>query len=324
MLHDQFGRQFSYLRLSITDVCNFRCNYCLPDGYQCESDRNFLRLDEIGRIATAFGQSGTRKIRITGGEPSLRRDLPAIIARCKQAAGIEKVAMTSNGFRLQEQVSDWHAAGLDALNISVDSLDPALFKLITGHDKLRAILAGIDKALGLGITQLKVNTVLMKALNAHQLQSYLDWVKDTPLSLRFIELMQTGDNQSFFDQHHVAGESIKQTLLQSGWTQRLPGRDAGPAQEFTHPEYAGSIGLIMPYAKDFCASCNRLRISAKGKLHLCLFGEQGYDLRQLLQSDQQQTELCHYLQTQLAEKKASHFLHQGNSGSTRHLAMLGG
>lgn len=324
MLQDSYGRQFKYLRLSITDVCNFRCNYCLPDGYQCDSDRDFLRLDEIGRIAQAFGQSGTRKIRITGGEPSLRKDLSAIIQTCKQAEGIEKVAMTSNGYKLPEQIADWKNAGLDALNISVDSLDPALFKLITGHDRLRTVLQGIDKALALGVQQVKVNTVLMKQLNAHQLQSYLDWVKDTPISLRFIELMQTGDNLEFFNRHHVAGESIKQTLLQSGWTQALQGSDAGPAQEFTHPDYAGRIGLIMPYAKDFCASCNRLRISAKGKLHLCLFGEQGYDLRHLLQTDEQLPLLTDYLQNQLADKKASHFLHQGEIGHTRHLAMLGG
>lgn len=324
MLHDLFGRQFRYLRLSITDVCNFRCNYCLPDGYQCESDRDFLRLDEIKRIAHVFGQNGTQKIRITGGEPSLRSDLAEIIATCKQAEGIDKVALTSNGFKLFDHIEHWKQAGLDALNISIDSLDPALFKLITGHDRLRAILKGVDKALSLGLNTVKINTVLMKELNAHQLQSYLDWVKDTPISLRFIELMQTGDNQSFFDKHHVAGSAIEQTLLQSGWTPAISSHDAGPAKEFSHPDYAGRIGLIMPYSKDFCATCNRLRISAKGKLHLCLFGEQGHDLRHLLQSDEQHHALADYVQHQLAQKEASHHLHQGISGSTRHLAMLGG
>ena len=324
MLQDQFGREFHYLRLSITDVCNFRCNYCLPDGYEGRPDEAFMSLDEIRRLASAFAATGTSKIRITGGEPSVRKDLPDIIRTLKAIPGIQKVAMTSNGYRLPEFIDTWAEAGLDALNISIDSLDPAVFQTITGHSKLHEILAGLDRAIELGIPSIKVNAVMLKGFNDNQLGRFLDWLRNKPITLRFIELMQTGDNAEFFAQRHVAGEDIRKTLLAQGWTQTLREKDAGPAQEFYHSDFAGRVGLIMPYSKDFCATCNRLRVSSIGKLHLCLFSENGLDLRHLLRSDDQQDELLHFLRSQLADKKVSHFLQDGFSGGTRHLAMLGG
>ncbi|WP_206484888.1 GTP 3',8-cyclase MoaA [Thalassotalea sp. G2M2-11] len=322
MLTDNFGRKFYYLRLSITDVCNFRCNYCLPDGYQCDNDRNFLSLPEITRITKAFAQMGTEKIRITGGEPSLRKDLPEIIARCKQTPNIKKVAITTNGYKLPEHIDNWLDAGIDAINVSIDSLDPRQFHAITGHDKLTHILKGVDMALASGI-QVKVNTVLMREYNGYDIQSYLDWLKDTPVTLRFIELMQTGDNQEFFDAQHIQGSRIKQNLMLDGWLPVIKERASGPAQEFYHPDYQGKIGLIMPYSKDFCSTCNRLRISALGKLHLCLFTEQGLDLKSYLQHDDVEP-LKARIAAMMQDKKATHFLQENLTGATKNLAMLGG
>lgn len=323
MLTDTFGRRFYYLRLSITDVCNFRCNYCLPDGYQCDHDRNFLSLDEIKRIAAGFAGLGTEKIRITGGEPSLRKDLPEIIHACKNTQGIKQVAITTNGYKLNSQISDWLDAGLDALNVSIDSLDARQFHTITGHNKLDEILAGIDKARSLGFENIKINSVLLKGFNGNALQSFLDFIKTTPITLRFIELMQTGDNATFFEEQHVRGSDIKSQLLSSGWLPLLRDKTSGPAQEFYHPSYAGKIGLIMPYSKDFCASCNRLRVSALGKLHLCLFTEQGLSIRHHLHCDDPR-ELQQAIVALLSDKKASHFLQDKLTGATRNLAMLGG
>ncbi len=322
MLTDNFGRKFYYLRLSITDVCNFRCNYCLPDGYQCDNDRNFLALPEIARIAKAFGEMGTEKIRITGGEPSLRKDLPEIIASCKQTPNIKKVAITSNGYKLPEHIHSWLDAGIDAINVSIDSLDPRQFHAITGHDKLAHILKGVDIALA-NNTKVKVNTVLMREYNGYDIQRYLDWLKDTPVTLRFIELMQTGDNQEFFNAQHVQGSRIKQNLILDGWLPVIKDKASGPAQEFYHPDYQGRIGLIMPYSKDFCASCNRLRVSALGKLHLCLFTEQGLELRDYLQQDDVEPLKAH-IAAMMTDKKATHFLHENLTGATKNLAMLGG
>lgn len=323
MLQDNFGRRFHYLRLSITEICNFRCNYCLPDGNDCDSERNFLTLREIETLVTAFARLGTSKVRITGGEPALRKDLSEIIQLCKQTSGIKHVALTTNGFNLKQQINYFHQAGLDALNVSADSLDPKLFHAITGKDKLQDILDGIDQALALGIPKVKVNSVLLRQYNSHDMQTYFDWLKTTPVTLRFIELMQTGNNQAFFDANHVSGQTIKQQLLAEGWERIIPDKLAGPAQEFFHPEYAGKIGLIMPYSKDFCHSCNRLRVSSYGKLHLCLFADQGLDIRTgLAEGDVDGT--CERIRELMGNKTLSHELQQGFTGDTRHLAMLGG
>ncbi|WP_371188680.1 GTP 3',8-cyclase MoaA [Thalassotalea maritima] len=323
MLQDLFGRRFYYLRLSITDVCNFRCDYCLPDGYQCDHDRQFLTLPEISRIVRGFAQLGTEKIRITGGEPALRKDLPNIIEQCKQTPGIRTVAMTSNGFNMDSQLDNWLEAGLDALNVSIDSFDPRQFQAITGKDKLDSILSAIDNALSKGFKNIKINTVLMREYNANDLAQFFHYVKDKPISLRFIELMQTGDNKAFYEAQHVSGQHIKNQLLANGWIEAIRDKTAGPAQVYQHSDYQGSIGLIMPYAKDFCSTCNRLRVSSLGKLHLCLFSEQGLDIRQYLQDDNSQP-LQQHLQQLLQDKKVSHYLHEGLTGATKHLSMLGG
>lgn len=322
MLEDTYGRRFHYLRLSITDVCNFRCSYCLPDGYQCDSDRDFLSLNEIKTIAQAFAALGTSKIRLTGGEPSLRKDLPQIIEACASTPGIEDVVITTNGYRFPDIIHDWHSAGISGINVSIDSLNPNVFSAVTGVDKLKAVLAGIDRAASLDIP-IKINSVLMKGVNDNSLNQFLTWLKDTPVTLRFIELMETGLSHQFFKQHHLAGAPIKQRLLAEGWTRVVRGKSAGPAQEFQHPDYAGRIGLIMPYSKDFCQSCNRLRISATGKLHLCLFAEEGLSLREEIKAGDQQ-KLQAKIAALLSTKDISHWLHEGKTGATKHLAMLGG
>ena len=323
MLTDNFGRRFYYLRLSITDVCNFKCTYCLPNGYQCDQPRDFMSVAEIKRLISAFAGLGTEKVRITGGEPALRKDLPEIIAICKQTSGIKNVAITSNGFKLPQHLPQWLDAGIDAINISIDSLDPQQFLAITGHNKLESILTGIDMALADGRPSVKVNTVLMRDYSARDMQSYLAWLKDTPVTLRFIELMQTGENQAFFNAQHVQGSRIKQNLILDGWLPVVQSKSAGPAQEFYHPDYQGRIGLIMPYSNDFCNSCNRLRVSATAKLHLCLFGDNGLSLREQMQCDDI-APLQAKIRALLTDKKASHFLHDKLTGATKNLAMLGG
>jgi len=323
MLQDTYGRTFRYLRLSITDVCNFSCDYCLPDGYQRCHTEKFLTLDEINCLAQSFADLGVEKIRITGGEPSLRKDLPQIIAACKRTPGIKTVALTTNGYKLSEQLPIWIANGLDNVNISIDSFDPRGFNLITGHDKLQVILDGIENALSTGFTNIKINTVLMRDHSAGQLQQYFDYIKHRPVSLRFIELMQTGDNQDFYQQQHVSGQHIKNQLFANGWQQVIQDKAAGPAQVFAHPDHLGTIGLIMPYAKDFCSTCNRLRVSSVGKLHLCLFAEQGLSLKHYLK-DNDKDGLKRYIVNQLSDKEATHYLTEGFTGSTKHLSMLGG
>ncbi|MBV7387810.1 GTP 3',8-cyclase MoaA [Pasteurellaceae bacterium TAE3-ERU1] len=324
-LVDRYARQYHYLRLSITDVCNFKCNYCLPDGYKPSASRTpFLRVDEIRRVINAFAELGTRKVRLTGGEPTLRKDFTAIIDTVRQNAAIDTIALTTNGYRMAKSVHEWREAGLDAINVSVDSLDPKLFHQITGENLFHQVMAGIERALEVGYSQIKVNSVLMKGLNERDFNAFLRWVKDKPIQMRFIELMQTGEMDHFFSQYHLSGAVLMQKLQQNGWQLQQRALTDGPAKVFTHPDYVGSIGLIMPYAKNFCADCNRLRVSAKGQLHLCLFGEEGIDLRDLLQADSQQAQLKLRLQQALGSKREHHYLHQGDSGVRAHLASIGG
>ncbi|WP_279026816.1 GTP 3',8-cyclase MoaA [Gibbsiella quercinecans] len=324
-LTDAFARKFYYLRLSITDVCNFRCTYCLPGGYQPNgSPKTFLSLDEIRRVSRAFAELGTEKVRLTGGEPSLRRDFTEIIAAVRENPMVRQLAVTTNGYRLARDVQRWRDAGLTAINVSVDSLDARQFHAITGQDRFQQVMAGIDAAFAAGYRKVKVNAVLMRDVNHHQLDAFLRWIKDRPIQLRFIELMETGEGGQLFRKHHVSGDVIRRQLAREGWRHLPRERSDGPALVFSHPDYQGEVGLIMPYAKDFCASCNRLRVSAIGNLHLCLFGEQGIPLRDLLAADNQLEQLKLRIQGGLLNKKQTHFLHQGNSGITQNLSFIGG
>ncbi|WNO11529.1 GTP 3',8-cyclase MoaA [Teredinibacter sp. KSP-S5-2] len=321
MLQDNYGRQFRYLRLSVTEACNYRCNYCLPDGYQQEGRPSFLSLTEIRKIASAFAQAGIDKIRITGGEPSIRKDLPQIIEAVKATPGIKTVALTTNGHRMEKYLDDWVAAGLDRLNVSIDSFDPRMFNSITGHDALESILRALDKACATSIGTIKVNTVLMRQYNLREFEDFLSWIKDRPITLRMIELMETGDNKQFFHDNHVAANELESSLISRGWQRQIRAKSAGPAKEYFHPDFDGRIGFIAPYSKDFCSSCNRLRVSSLGKLHLCLFGEEGYELRPYLDDPEK---LIHYIHQVLGLKLPTHYLQEHQSGATKHLAMLGG
>lgn len=324
-LIDAFQRHYHYLRLSITDVCNFRCNYCLPNGYQPEENKpHFLTLDEIRLVVQSFAALGTQKVRITGGEPTLRKDFLPIVETIAQQPEIKHLALTTNGYRMAKEVDLWKKAGITAVNVSLDSLDPRMFQRITGVDKFDDVIRGIHRAFEVGYSKVKVNAVLMKALNEADFMPFLAWIKDKPIQMRFIELMQTGEMTNFFHQHHLSGQHLAQKLIQAGWILQEKGLLDGPAKVFKHPDYVGEVGLIMPYEKHFCASCNRLRVSAKGKLHLCLFGEEGIELRDLLQSEQQQLQLQARISSALQGKREHHFLHLGDSGVRANLASIGG
>jgi len=322
LLEDSFGRQFHYLRLSVTEACKFRWQYCLPDGYEGPSSDQFMSINEIDTLINAFAALGTSKVRLTGGEPTLRRDFLDILRLTSNTPGIKRVAMTTHGARMEKFAHRWKEAGLHQVNVSIDSLDPRQFEAITGQDKLNAVLRGLDAAIDADL-DVKVNSVLLNDFSDSRLHRFLGWLKHMPVTLRFIELMETGNLRQFFNQQHQSGTPIKSKLIEMGWQPLLRRKDAGPAQEFYHPDYAGKIGLIMPYTKDFCKSCNRLRVSAPGKLHLCLFSEQGIDMRELL-SKGNVDDVVAFLRKVMGQKHEAHYLHEGKTGATKHLAMLGG
>ncbi|MHA6288148.1 GTP 3',8-cyclase MoaA [Maricaulis sp. CAU 1757] len=321
---DAFGRRFRYLRLSVTDVCNFRCTYCLPDGFRKTGPMDFLAADEIDRLVRAFARLGFRKVRLTGGEPTVRKDLTQVMASISGQPGIDKLALTTNGWNLARHVDDWVAAGLTHLNVSIDALDRDAFRRITGHDRLNDVLAGVERALVLPLKAVKVNAVLLRDGLDDDFSQWTDFVRERPVSVRFIELMRTGDNKAFFDDQHVSGEVLRAWLQGRGWTAMERGVDDGPAIEFSHPDHAGRIGVIAPYAPGFCDSCNRLRVTARGQLRLCLFGQGGCDLRDLLARDGDTEALAARIVDALTFKPVAHGLHNANPGDIRNLAQTGG
>ncbi|TAL36087.1 MAG: GTP 3',8-cyclase MoaA [Alphaproteobacteria bacterium] len=323
-IEDRFGRRFPYLRLSVTDVCNFRCTYCLPDGHKKTREDSFLTLQEIRRLAEAFAGMGTWKIRLTGGEPTVRKDFSDIARVVSSIPGIRKVAFTTNGYKLPERAKEYYDAGLRAINVSIDSLDPRKFHEITGHNRLEEVVDGVQCALDAGFDKVKINAVLLKGLNDGELGGFLDFIANRPVSLRFIELMQTGDNLAYFRKYHIPATVIRKKLEQRGWQELEREEGAGPAVEYAHPDYQGRIGIIAPYSKDFCKTCNRLRVSAWGDLHLCLFGAGGHSLRHLMQEDGQKEELQETVMRLMQIKKSTHFLQTGDTGVRTNLASIGG
>ena len=328
MLKDSFGRTFRYIRLSITDVCNFKCGYCLPNGYQPDKsdNRKFLHLNEIKRLAKGLSDLGVCKIRLTGGEPTVRKDFFEIVKVLKNESGIRKVVITTNGYHLDQKAKALVDSGLNGINISIDSLNRETFKNVTGHDRLPEILKGINNLQDLGFENIKVNAVLLNGINSSEkdFESWSKFIKDNKVDFRYIELMQTGDNLGYFKKYHVSANIFKNYLNKNKWIHQTLGRDAGPSLNYINPEYEGKFGIIAPYSKDFCKTCNRLRITSRGDLRLCLFGNTGISIRHLLQKDDQLNELKDLILKQMQFKKKSHYLELGDTGSTKNLSKTGG
>jgi cyclic pyranopterin phosphate synthase len=322
------GRRFSYLRVSLTEACNFRCRYCLPNGYKPTSSDAFLSRLEVQNLVKAFAEMGTVKVRFTGGEPTLRTDLVEIIRATKQIPGIESVALSTNGWNLRHIARDLKKAGLDQVNVSVDSLNRERFADWTGTEKsagkLDEVLAGIDEALAVGIKKVKINAVLTKENFVDDFGDFQDWVRHKPVCVRFIELMPTAQNQELFFAQHIRSDQLRAKLLAEGWAPQVRGTSDGPATEFCHPEFNGRIGLIAPYEKQFCEGCNRLRVTSRGSLRLCLFGEGEHALRPLLQNSEQILDLQNYVRQVLGLKDASHHLPDHNYGDNRTFSSMGG
>ncbi len=327
-LKDSFGRTFPYIRLSITDVCNFKCGYCLPNGYQVDKsdNRKFLQLEEIKRLAKVFSKLGVSKIRLTGGEPTVRKDFFEIIKILKNDAGIKRVVITTNGYHLNEKAKMLVDSGINGINISIDSLERNIFKNVTGHDRLPEILQGIKILQQLNFENIKINAVLLNGINASEKDFDLwgEFIKKNKVDLRYIELMQTGDNLDYFNKYHISSKIFKDYLNKKKWIYQTFGKDAGPSLNYINPDYKGKFGIIAPYSKDFCRTCNRLRITSRGDLRLCLFGNTGISIRHLLQRDDQIEELQDLIVGQMKFKKESHYLELGETGLTKNLSTTGG
>ena len=324
-LLDGFDRTFTYLRLSLTDVCNFRCVYCLPHGLSGQRDSvDPLSVREVEHLVAGLSQVGMRKIRLTGGEPLVRKDLLEIVSAVRNISDVSNVSLSTNGYRLKPLVPKLKQLGLDAINISLDSLSPETFARTTGRPVLSSVLEGIDACIENNIESVKLNVVLLRGLNDQQLSGFLEFIKDRPVTVRFIEYMETGGNTDSFVQLRTPANTIENDVQRLGWQLSPRAHDAGPAREYRHKDYRGGIGFITPYSRDFCSSCNRLRVTARGELRLCLFANSGVSLRHLLRSGDQREELIAFVRSALKSKEVSHYLNARITGANTSFSQIGG
>jgi cyclic pyranopterin phosphate synthase len=284
-LIDAYGRKHDYLRISVTDRCNLRCIYCMgADGVKQIPPREILSYEEILQVVKAGAALGIRRIRLTGGEPLVRKDLLYLVREIARVPGIEDLAMTTNGILLPRGAAELKQAGLRRVNISLDSLDAAVYSRITRGGDLEQVLAGIEAALAAGLAPVKINTVLMKGLNHAEVPAFLNLVLEKPVHVRFIEYMPIGDHDRGYGRRYLPLEYIRKTAARLGLelTPAAPPVGAGPAESFTLPGGKGTVGLIHPISAHFCAGCNRLRLTAEGRLKSCLYWQDEHPVRPAL------------------------------------------
>ena len=276
-MKDQYGRNIDYLRLSITDRCNLRCRYCMPEGCRWLPMEEILTMEELVTVTTVAAELGIRRVKVTGGEPLVRKGCPELVAALKAVPGIEQVTLTTNGVALAQHASALRKAGLDAVNISLDTLDPATFRQITGSDALGQVLTGLDTALEQGLS-VKVNAVLQRDVNENHWPDLLELARSRKLDVRFIEMMPIGRGRYFQSiSNELLREQIEATYGPLKPDNTVHGN--GPAVYWRLPGFWGSVGFISAIHGKFCQSCNRVRLTSTGFLKACLCYETGEDLR---------------------------------------------
>jgi cyclic pyranopterin phosphate synthase len=293
-LIDTFGRTHDNLRVSVTDRCNIRCFYCMPeDGVRFVDLRQILSFEEIERFVRVAAGLGITKLRITGGEPLVRKDLPRLIEKLAMVPGIRDLALTTNGVLLAEQAQSLHDAGLRRLNVHVDTLDKERFRRITRRDDLDKVLEGIERARALGFGPIKINAVAMKGLTEPDVVPLVRYGRERGIEVRFIEFMPL-DAQGVWDRSRVllADDIIAIVSREIGPLEEIPDRDPrAPATDYRFADGVGTVGFIASVSRPFCLNCNRLRITADGKLRYCLFAIEETDVKKLLRAGAPDSEI---------------------------------
>ncbi|MBW1710786.1 MAG: GTP 3',8-cyclase MoaA [Deltaproteobacteria bacterium] len=327
MLIDSYQRKLNYLRLSITDRCNFNCVYCMPHGMRFKlAHEDILTYEEFLVIARAAVSEGVTKIRLTGGEPLVRKNLIKFITDLSELPSPPELCLTTNGLLLDDLADDLYKAGISRINISLDSLDPDNFKSITGHDEFDRVWRGMETALSRGFKQVKLNTVVIRGHNDHELADFARLSLDRPLEVRFIEYMPMGTVGYWSQDKFVSNAEMKESLAPLGaLTPVESGNGDGPASKFRLPGAKGLVGLISPVTQHFCSSCNRLRLTADGKIRLCLHSNQEVDIKTPLRSGASEAELAAFLRRAVINKPQRHHLDQSlDHPSNRAMNLIGG
>ncbi len=320
-VHDQFGRRIEYLRISVTDRCNFRCLYCMPvEGLQWLPKSEILSYEEIAEIVRQLAPLGLTRLRLTGGEPTIRPDLAVLVQSLRAIPEISDIALSTNGIKLPELAPSLRAAGLDRVNMSTDSLRAERIASIArrnlGFDPISAAMAA-ERA---GLDPIKLNVVVMRGINDDEIEAFAKLTLDHPWHVRFIELMPVGDMRDVTWDHVVPSDEILERLTGLVPAQG-PVRGNGPAAYYRWPGAPGTIGVITPMTHTYCAACNRVRLTADGRLRTCLFGDHEVNLRDPLRRGES---IVPYVLRALAEKPEAHGLLQMQVGGLRALSQVGG
>ncbi|MFC4161643.1 GTP 3',8-cyclase MoaA [Chitinimonas lacunae] len=323
-LIDRFGRRIDYLRLSVTDRCDLRCTYCLPKGFKdFEEPADWLTFAEIERVVAAFVRLGTRRVRLTGGEPLLRRNLAELASRLKALPGLADLSLSTNATGLAQQAETLRRAGVDRLNVSLDSLRPERFARAAGRDALAKVLAGLDAARAAGFAPIKINTVVQAGLNEDELDDLVAYCLEHGFILRLIEAMPIGEggrNAAYIDlQPHIQRLAERFSLTAS--TLELGG---GPARYWRSHDGAFTLGYITPISQHFCATCNRVRLTCDGTLYLCLGQEDKLALRPLLRAGIDEAGLDAALRQAIDRKPERHEFREQPGKIIRVMAYTGG
>lgn len=323
-MQDQFQRQIDYLRISVTDRCNLRCKYCMPaEGVQWMQHESILSFEEILRLMRLSTLLGFRRFRITGGEPLVRKGIIDFLHEASQLPGVEDLMLTTNGMLLPEMAFDLKAAGVQRVNISLDTMDPDRFRDITRGGDVQTVIQGIFRALEAGLNPVKINVVVVRGSNAKELPDFLALAKQYPLHVRFIELMPIGissENRPDF----VPIKEMKEIL---GIKEYIPTQDirgGGPAEYFRSSDLKGSIGFISALSRHFCNTCNRVRLTADGKLRPCLHSKHEVDLREDLRNGSSDSDILDIFANAVWHKPVEHHMNDEAWQDKRVMSQIGG
>ena len=325
-MFDRYQREIHYLRLSVTDLCNLRCRYCMPDGVEKLEREAVLTYEEFLRLAALFARCGIDTVRVTGGEPLVRKNVAQLVAGLKETPGIRRVTLTTNAVLLAEQLPALLDAGLDSVNISLDTLRPEVFRQITARDDFAAVQAGLQAALESGLP-VKLNCVPQAGVNEGELEALAALAKDNAMQVRFIEMMPIGYGAAM---PCISGPELRARFARR-WPELAPLSAAqehalgdGPAVYYTVPGWQGSIGFIAAVHGKFCASCNRVRLTSQGFLRPCLASETGCDLRALLRSGADDAQLLAAIRETIWAKPREHHFNDSSMPATRGMYRIGG
>ncbi|MCH8276593.1 MAG: GTP 3',8-cyclase MoaA [Bacteroidetes bacterium] len=326
ILTDGFGRRHTYLRISVTERCNLRCTYCMPaEGIELRPRKDMLTFEEIVRLARLFVSEGITKIRLTGGEPLIRRDIEELTRRLAKIEGIEALAITTNGLVLPRKLDALQKAGITHFNISLDTLRPERFRDITLRGGFETVIEAIEMTAASGYDPVKINCVVQRGVNEDEITDFVAWTEKMPLEIRFIEYMPFGGNE-WADSLFISYSEMLDTIRSSYLTlQRLVNGPNDTSKTYAVPGYRGRIGFISSMSEHFCASCNRLRITADGNLKVCLFGSKEISLRDAIRSGATDDELRPLIAAAVSRKKASHDgMYEISRSDNRPMILIGG